>query len=165
MGLATYMAIKDVRAYIDKHGLVETRDDEIEKPLYRKPGFEGIRSFSEMERIFSRVIREKRDSHNLNRAQTAMMVGLHELIFARYERAFSKLTVTRLIHLAEILGFSPIELLYAAAPHLFGDSQEEADDKVKLMLRILNMPAATTHSLLRLIEGLSPTDEDKMAQR
>lgn len=109
------------------------------------------------------MIREKRDDHNLNRAQTAMMVGLHELIFARHERAFSKLTLTRLIHLAEILGFSPIELLCAAAPHLFGDSREEADDKVKLMLRILKMPAS--NSLPRLIEGLSPTDEDKLAQR
>lgn len=152
------MAIKDVSAYIDKQGLVETTDDEIEKPFYRKPGFDGIRSFPEMEQIFSRVIREKRDALNLNRAQTAMMVGLHEQIFARYERAFSKLTVTRLIHLAEILGFSPVEMLHAAAPHLFGDSQDEADDKLKLMFRILDMPASTTHSLLRLIEGLSPAD-------
>lgn len=157
------MAIKNVRAYIDKHGLIETTDDEIEKPFYRKPGFQGIRRFSEMEQVFSRVIREKRDSHNLNRAQTAMMVGLHEQIYGRYERAFSKLTVTRLIHLAEILGFSPIEMLYAAAPHLFGDGQEEADDKVKLMLRILTMPASTTHSLLRLIENLSPPDDGKNA--
>jgi transcriptional regulator with XRE-family HTH domain len=156
------MAIKDVRAYIEKHGLVETTDDEIEKPFYRKPGFDGIRSFAEMEQIFSRLIREKRDNHNLNRAQAAMMVGLHEQIFARYERAFSKLTVTRLIHLAEILEFSPIELIYAAAPHLFGDTKEEARDKKELVLRILDMPASTTHSLLQLIVGLSPAEDNKL---
>ena len=155
------MAIKDVRAYIEKHGLVETTDDEIEKPFYRKPGFDGIRSFAEMEQIFSQLIREKRDNHNLNRAQAAMMVGLHEQIFARYERAFSKLTVTRLIHLAEILEFSPIELIYAAAPHLFGDTKEEARDKKELVLRILDMPASTTHSLLQLIVGLSPAEDNK----
>lgn len=155
------MAIKDVRSYIDKHGLVEAKDDESEKAFYRKPGFEGIRSFFEMEQIFSRVIREKRDAHNLNRAQAALMVGLHEQIYGRYERAFSKLTVTRLIHLAEILGFSPVEMLHAAAPHLFGESQDEADDKMKLILRILNMPASTTQSLLRLIESLSPDDTGK----
>lgn len=158
------MAIKDVRAYIEKHGLVETTDDEIEKPFYRKPGFDGIRSFAEMEQIFSRLIREKRDNHNLNRAQAAMMVGLHEQIFARYERAFSKLTVTRLIHLAEILEFSPIELIYAAAPHLFGETEKEAHDKKELLLRILDMPASTTHSLLQLIVGLSPADDHKPAQ-
>jgi transcriptional regulator with XRE-family HTH domain len=156
------MAIKDVRAYIEKHGLVETTDDEIEKPFYRKPGFDGIRSFAEMEQIFSQLIREKRDNHNLNRAQAAMMVGLHEQIFARYERAFSKLTVTRLIHLAEILEFSPIELIYAAAPHLFGDTKEEARDKMELVLRILDMPASTTHSLLQLIVGLSPAEDNKL---
>ena len=158
------MAIKDVRAYIEKHGLVETTDDEIEKPFYRKPGFEGIRSFAEMEQIFSRLIREKRDNHNLNRSQAAMMVGLHEQIFARYERAFSKLTVTRLIHLAEILDFSPIELIYAAAPHLFGETKKEAHDKKELILRVLDMPASTTHSLLQLIVGLSPADDHKPAQ-
>ena len=156
------MAIKDVRAYIEKHGLVETTDDEIEKPFYRKPGFDGIRSFAEMEQIFSQLIREKRDNHNLNRAQAAMVVGLHEQIFARYERAFSKLTVTRLIHLAEILEFSPIELIYAAAPHLFGDTKEEARDKKELVLRILDMPASTTHSLLQLIVGLSPAEDNKL---
>lgn len=158
------MAIKDVRAYIEKHGLVETTDDEIEKPFYRKPGFEGIRSFAEMEQIFSRLIRERRDNHNLNRSQAAMMVGLHEQIFARYERAFSKLTVTRLIHLAEILDFSPIELIYAAAPHLFGETKKEAHDKKELILRVLDMPASTTHSLLQLIVGLSPADDHKPAQ-
>ena len=156
------MAIKDVRAYIEKHGLVETTDDEIEKPFYRKPGFDGIRSFAELEQIFSQLIREKRDNHNLNRAQAAMMVGLHEQIFARYERAFSKLTVTRLIHLAEILEFWPIELIYAAAPHLFGDTKEEARDKKELVLRILDMPASTTHSLLQLIVGLSPAEDNKL---
>lgn len=150
------MAIKDVRTFIDRYGLVETNEPDIEKPIYRKRGFDGIRSFGKMEEIFSRMVREKRDGHNLNRAQLAMMLGLSEQVFARYERAFSKMHVTRLIHLSEILGFSPIEMIHAAAPHLFGDSPEEADDKMKLVLRVLKMPASTTSSLLKLVEDLSP---------
>lgn len=148
------MAIKDVEKYIDEQGLVQTSDDESEKPIYRKPGFEGIRSFGEMEEIFSRFIREHRDTKRLNRAQVGMMVGLHETIFARYERAFSKLQATRLIHLCEILDCSPIEMIHAAAPHFFGESRKEADDKLKLILRILDMPASTASSLLSMIEGL-----------
>ena len=74
----------------------------------------------------------------------------------------ARLTVTRLIHLAEILEFSPIELIYAAAPHLFGDTKEEARDKKELVLRILDMPASTTHSLLQLIVGLSPAEDNKL---
>lgn len=148
------MAIKDVQTYIDQQGLVETSDDESGKPFYRRPGFEGVKSFDEMEQAFSRFIRERRDAKRLNRAQMGMMVGLHETIFARYERAFSKLHATRLIHLSEILGFSPIEMIHAAAPHLFGETRQEADDKLKLMLRILDMPSGTAASLLGLVEGL-----------
>lgn len=148
------MAIRDVRAYIEEHGLVETADEESEKSIWRKSGFEGVRSFGEMEQILSRFIREHRDARRLNRAQVGIMVGLHETIFARYERAFSKLHVTRLIHLCEILDCSPIEVVHAAAPHLFGDNRKEADDKMKLILCILDMPASTAASLLAMIEGL-----------
>jgi hypothetical protein len=162
------MAIKDVQTYIDEQGLVEAKDDESEKPIYRRPGFEGIKTFDEMEKAFSHFIRERRDEKRLNRAQMGMMVGLHETIFARYERAFSKLQATRLIHLSEILGFSPIEMIHAAAPHLFGDSRQEADDKLKLMLRILNMPSETASSLLGLVEGLireGGQDDDRKVLR
>ncbi len=152
------MAIKDVQKYIEEQGLVETTDAESEKPIYRKPGFEGIRSFGEMEQIFSQFIREHRDAKRLNRAQVGMMVGLHETIFARYERAFSKLQATRLIHLCEILDCSPVEMIHAAAPHLFGETRKEADDKLKLMLRILDMPASTASSLLSMIVGLVGED-------
>ncbi|KAA3452247.1 XRE family transcriptional regulator [Mesorhizobium sp. SARCC-RB16n] len=157
------MAIKDVQKYIDECGLVETSDEESEKPIYRKPGFEGIRSFREMEQIFSQFIREHRDTKRLNRAQVGMMVGLHETIFARYERAFSKLHATRLIHLCEILDCSPVEMIHAAAPHLFGESRKEADDKLKLVLRILDMPASTASSLLSMIEGL--VGEDRSSEQ
>jgi transcriptional regulator with XRE-family HTH domain len=164
---AVAMAIKDVQTYIDEHGLVETSDDESEKPIYRKPGFEGVKTFNEMEQAFSRFIRERRDANRLNRAQMGMMVGLHETIFARYERAFSKLQATRLIHLCEILDCSPIEMLHVAAPHFFGGSRHEADDKLKLIMRILNMPPATASNLLNLVEGLvrDSTHGDRQKER
>jgi transcriptional regulator with XRE-family HTH domain len=150
------MAIKDVQTYIDKHGLVETNDSEVDKPIYRKPGFDGVRGLLEMEEEISRYLRERRDAQNLNREQVGMMVGLHHEIYARHERAGAKLRVTRLLHLAELLDFSPIEALYAAAPHLFGDSEQEAEVKLKLMMRMLDLPASTAQHLLMMIEELSP---------
>ena len=152
------MAIKDVQTYIDKHGLVETTDSEVDKPIWRKPGFDGVRSLLDMEKELSRFLRERRDALNLNREQLGMMVGLHQEIYARHERAGAKLRVTRLLHLAELLGFSPVEAIYAAAPQLFGDSQEEAAVKNKLVKRILDLPAATAQNLLMLVEELSPDD-------
>jgi transcriptional regulator with XRE-family HTH domain len=150
------MAIKDVQTYIDRHGLVETEDSEVDKPIYRKPGFDGVRSLSAMEEELSRYLRERRDAQNLNREQVGMMLGIHFEILARHERAGAKLRATRLIHFAELLDFSPVEAIHAAAPHLFGDTQEEADIKLKLMLRMLDLPASTAEHLLMLVEELSP---------
>lgn len=150
------MAIKDVQTYIDKRGLVETADSEVDKPIYRKPGFNGVRSLLEMEEALSRYLRERRDALNLNREQVGMMVGIHHEIYARHERAGAKLRATRLLHLAELLDFSPVEALYAAAPHLFGENEREAEVKLKLIMRMLDLPASTAQHLLMMIEELSP---------
>lgn len=150
------MAIKDVQTYIDRRGLVETEDSEVDKPIWRKPGFNGVRSLLEMEEDLSRFLRERRDALNLNREQVGMMVGLHPEIYARHERAGAKLRATRLFQLAELLDFSPIEAIYAAAPQFFGDSEQEAAVKLKLMMRMLDLPASTAQHLLMMIEELSP---------
>lgn len=150
------MAIKDVQAYIDRHGLVETDDPEAGKPIWRKPGFGGVRGLLELEEELSRFLRERRHAQNLNREQVGMMVGLHHEIYARHERAGAKLRVTRLLHLAELLDFSPIEAIYAAAPQFFGDTEQEAETRFKLVTRMLDLPAATAQNLLRLVEELSP---------
>ena len=150
------MAIKDVQTYIDRLGLVETADSEVDKPIWRRPGFNGVRSLLEMEEELSRFLRERRDALNLNREQVGMMVGLHQEIYARHERAGAKLRVTRLLHLAELLDFSPVEAVYAAAPHLFGDSEQEAEIKMKLIMRMLDLPSSTAQHLLMMIEELSP---------
>ncbi|OQM73381.1 helix-turn-helix domain-containing protein [Manganibacter manganicus] len=154
------MAIKDIQTFIDKHGLVETDDSEVDKPIYRKPGFDGVRSLLDMEKALSRFLRERRDALNLNREQVGMMIGIHQEIYARHERAGAKLRVTRLLLLAELLGFSPFEAIYAAAPQFLGDSEEEAAVKNKLVRRILDLPPATAQNLLMLVEGLSPDDPD-----
>jgi transcriptional regulator with XRE-family HTH domain len=159
------MAIKDVQTYIDRHGLVETNDSEVDKPIYRKPGFNGVRSLLEMEEELSRYLRERRDAQNLNREQVGMMVGLHHEIYARHERAGAKLRVTRLLHLAELLDFSPIEALYAAAPQIFGDTEQEAEVKLKLMMRMLDLPASTAQHLLMMIEELSPDSSAENAAK
>ncbi|MCR5860352.1 XRE family transcriptional regulator [Mesorhizobium sp. J428] len=147
---------RTLQTYIDRHGLVETEDSEAGKPIWRKPGFDGIRGLLEIEEELSRFLRERRDAQNLNREQVGMMVGLHHEIYARHERAGAKLRVTRLLHLAELLDFSPIEAIYAAAPQFFGETEQEAEVRFKLVMRMLDLPAATAQNLLMLVEELSP---------
>jgi transcriptional regulator with XRE-family HTH domain len=150
------MAIKDVRTHIKNLGLVEASDPEIAKPIFRRPGFERITTFDEMEKILSAILRKKREEKHLNREQLAMLLGLSGSVFARYERAVSKLHVTRLVHLAEVLGTSPVEMIYAAAPHLFGQTPQEAHAKMELINRILLLPERTTSVLFKLVEELAP---------
>lgn len=159
------MAIKDIQTFIDKHGLVETEDSEVEKPIWRKASFDGIRSLLDMEKELSRFLRERRDALNLNREQVGMMIGIHQEIYARHERADAKLRVTRLLHLAELLGFSPIEAIYAAAPQFFGDTEQEAEVRYKLVMRMLDLPAETAQNLLKLVEELSPDSGTQNASK
>lgn len=49
-----------------------------------------------------------------------------------------------------------IEMLHATAPESFGTNETEAFDKMKLILRILEMPADTAGTLIGLIEELAP---------
>ncbi len=51
-----------------------------------------------------------------------------------------------------------IEMLHAAAPRSFGTNEAEALDKMKLILRILDMPADSAGTLIRFIEELAPGD-------
>ncbi|MFQ6242672.1 hypothetical protein [Sinorhizobium meliloti] len=50
-----------------------------------------------------------------------------EAVYARYEASVSRLTVGRLIHLCEVLGASPEELVAPPAPHLWGENQIKVD--------------------------------------
>lgn len=86
------------------------------------------------------------------------MLGITRPVYGRYERAFSRLTVTRMIHLCELLGFMPTDMLYEAAPHLWGKTPEEAEDRVTLTKLIERMPHDTMRDLIRLVRRMSPEE-------
>jgi hypothetical protein len=52
-----------------------------------------------------------------------------------------------------------IAKLHDAAPQSFGVSDDEAFARMKLILRVLDLPAASTIELLRTIEELSADEE------
>ncbi len=112
---------EDLASYRSSRGLVSTADPEVDKPIYRKPGFDGkITTLGDMEELISAFLKKTREAQGLSRADIAPMLGLSIPVYGRYERAFSKMTVTRMIHLCEILGFMPIDMIFEAAPHLWG---------------------------------------------
>lgn len=151
-------------AYEEKIGLVETTDPEIDKPIFRRPGFDGIDELGEMDERISVFLRKARDDTGLTREEVARYLGLSTQVFGRYEKAISKLHVTRLVHLSEVLGFHPMELVYAAAPHLFGQTADEAADQIKLAKLIWTLPHSTVSTLVKLVDEMHAISNAGAAQ-
>lgn len=144
----------DMVAYKEKMGLVETTDPEIENPVCRRPGFEGIVPLGELDERIAKFVRKARENQGLTRAELAPLLGLSMQVYGRYERAFSKMHVTRMIHLCEILGFMPMEMLFSTAPHLWGETLEEARDNMELAQLVVSLPHATKRDLLALVRKM-----------
>ncbi|MEK1894609.1 MAG: helix-turn-helix transcriptional regulator [Rhizobium sp.] len=141
--------------YVEDKRLVETTDPEIDKAIYRCPGFEGSPELGELDRRISEALREARDRTGLTRAEVAPFLGLHEQVYGRYERNETKMHVTRLIHLSEVLDFSPIDFIMAAAPYRFGKTPAEAAMRRKLIKVVESLPADAVESLLALVEAMT----------
>lgn len=141
-------------SYNSAKGLVETTDPEIDKPIYRRPGFDGITPLGGMDEKIAAFTRKAREDEGLTRAELAPLLGLSVPVYGRYERAFSKMHVTRMIHLCEILGFMPLEMIFEAAPHLLGRTPEEAADHLELAKLVLALPHDTTRDLLALVKRM-----------
>jgi transcriptional regulator with XRE-family HTH domain len=153
------MADKHDDSYRVKRGLVETTEPDFERPLWRKPGFDGVVSLDDMDKALSEFLGTVRRKAGLNREQLAELLGISAQVYGRYERAESKLNVTRLVHLSEILGFAPIDMIYAAAPHLFGKTPKEAENRMKLMRLMSRMRPEAVDSLLTLVGELAGDSE------
>ncbi|WP_287285948.1 hypothetical protein [Mesorhizobium sp.] len=82
------------------------------------------------------------------------ILGLSMQVYGRYERAFSKMHVTRMIHPCEILGFMPMEMLFSAAPHLLGRTPKEARDTMELAQQVVSLPHGTKRDLLALVKKM-----------
>ncbi len=149
---------RDLIKYKSSKGLVETTDDEVDRPLHRRPGFEGIVSFKEMDERLAAFLRKAREDERLTRADFATIVGLSTAVYGRYERAFSRMTVTRMIHLCELLGFQPIDMLFAVAPHLYGRTPEEAKDHLELSHLTRGLPHEAVRNLIGIIARMTPED-------
>ena len=150
---------EDLANYRSSRGLVSTADPEVDKPIYRKPGFDGrITTLGHMEELISAFLKKTREAQGLSRADVAPMLGLSIPVYGRYERAFSKMTVTRMIHLCEILGFMPIDMIFEAAPHLWGRTPEEAEDCLTLARILRSLPSDTTRDLIRLLQRMIPDE-------
>lgn len=146
---------KSLDSHISERQLVRTIDPDNEKPVYRHEGWSGIATFDELDARLGNALRSCRRDKGLSRAELSTLVGLSEQVYGRYERSSSKMTVSRLIHLSEVLGVSPLTMLFTAAPHLWGDDQQEAESRFRMMKLIEDLPAETMASVVSLLETVA----------
>lgn len=140
--------------HIKRIGLVETRDPEINNPIYRRPGLGGeIAELGEMDNRIGMALRGAREKQGLTRPALAPLLGITTQVYGRYERGEAKLHVTRLVQLSELLDFSPLDVVFAAAPHLSGATEEEADIRFRLMKHIEELPLEKAKLLLGVVES------------
>lgn len=143
---------KNLETHIAELALVVSDDPANEKPVYRRQGFDGISTFEELDTKLGQELRKTRTGKDLSRADLAVLVGLSEQVYGRYERSASKMQVSRLIHLSEILGVTPTGILFAVAPHLWGQTRQDAENRFRMMKLLEELPTETMSSVVALLE-------------
>ncbi|XOK15600.1 helix-turn-helix domain-containing protein (plasmid) [Agrobacterium tumefaciens] len=145
------MAGPSLEQWILDLGLQQIDDPLIGKSIYRKPFAGQIILSAELEGQISIGLRQARDRRRLARKKLATMLGLSERVYERYENNVSRLTVSRLVHLCEVLGASPEEMLSPAAPHLWGKNDTTAALLLASIEKLRTFDEETLRDVLSLL--------------
>lgn len=137
-------------------GLIAVKDPAYEKPVFRRETGSGIRTFEEIDQALGAILKEKREAAGLSRDAIAELIGLSTQVYGRYERGFSALTATRLIHVCEVLNMELEEMIFAVAPHLYGASQDEAETRYAALSMLRRLDAETLEIVSRLLKQIQP---------
>ncbi len=140
--------------------LVEVKDLEGDKSYSRSPAFGEIRSYAEMDVVVGETLRAYRERNKMLQSDIAGLMGLATPVYGRYERGEVRLNIGRAIHLCEILGIKPDELLYEAAPHLWGDTPESAHERHELEKIVNLLPDDVVRNLLSIVRSLKRQRRD-----
>lgn len=154
---------ESVAAYAAREGLVEVAEGDNGKVSFRRPGFEGTISLSEMDARLGAWLTAERGKLDFPQEEFAQFLALTKIPYGRYERAESRLLLGRYLVICEILGINPIHGIYAIAPHLFGSTAEIAEQRASLMAKIASMPddmLTILHQMLTSIEALKSKSPD-----
>lgn len=153
-------SVTDAVGLMSARGLVEVVDPEFDRPVFRQSGFDGILSAKEMDEKISAWLKKTREAKGISRADLAHLLGLSVSVYGRYERGSeARLSIPRLIHLCEIIGFMPLDMIFDAAPHLWGKTPEEAEDRLTLTKLVERLPHDTMRDLIRLLKRMTPGEE------
>jgi transcriptional regulator with XRE-family HTH domain len=140
--------------YIEKNALVATTDPKLDNPVYRRPGFEEILTPPEMDEKITNALRAARIDKDLARTELAPLLGFAEAVYGRYERGLTKLHATQILQVCEVLRIFPDDLLFDAAPHLWGDDRTEAEQRRRITKLIQQLPRDTLDTVTTVLDAM-----------
>ncbi|AGA08382.1 putative transcriptional regulator (plasmid) [Sinorhizobium meliloti GR4] len=153
-------SLTDAMSLMSARGLVEITDPEFDRPVFRQPGFDGTLTAKEMDEKISAWLKQTREAKGISRADLAHLLGLSVSVYGRYERGSeARLSIPRLIHLCEIMGFMPLDVIFDIAPHLWGKTLQEAEDRLTLTKLVEQLPQDTMRDLIRLLRRMTPGEQ------
>jgi transcriptional regulator with XRE-family HTH domain len=142
---------------IHERNLVEFTDPEDGSKNFRARPFDDVKSYRDLNNAVGAYFEDERKAQKLSRNTIGQMLGTPGHVYQRFEKGNTRFTVARAIHLIELLGGSPIGFLFAAAPHLFGKSEQEATVKKDLIEQILALDDETVKDLEKIVSRMAPT--------
>ncbi len=144
----------ELEKYIKENGLVATDDPKIDRPVYRRPGFDELLTPDELDQRIVAALQEARVARNLTRAELAILFGSAPAAYGRYENGITKLTATRIIQLCEVLRIVPDDLFFSAAPHLWGENPEEVRQRRRIAKLAQELPPESLGTVTTLLEAM-----------
>lgn len=148
------MAGPSFEEWTQQLGLQRIDDPHFDKPVYRKATFGEFHLSADIERKISASLRNARDLRRIPRSKLAPLLGLSNQVYNRYENAVSKLTISRLLQVCEVLDISPLEILYPVAPHLWGRDLPEAETRKATIEKLDEFDGLTLNAILAFLRHL-----------
>ena len=128
------MAGFGLEQWVSYLGLERIDDPNKDYPVYRKRLDGKIIDLKELDLLVAQRLRDLRTDRQLAQAKVAMLLGVKEATYARYENASSLMTVGRLLHVFEVLDITPEEFfdpfVKERSPQSEGNSQEAERNKL-----------------------------------
>lgn len=144
----------DVSDYVADHGLVPVDDPKSGRLTFRRKSFNAVAGQEQMDQAISKAARRQRTAANLSRAELAVLLGSLEQVYGRYERALTKFHATQILHMCELFRVFPDDFLFDAAPHLWGATPEEANERRRVIQLIQRLPAEQMKLVARILDSI-----------
>lgn len=144
--------------WLEELDLYQTEDSRLSKPVYRKRRLRHGNDAAEIDVQIGASLRHAREARDLPQKVLASMLGLSHQVYRRYENGVSSLTASRLLHVCEILGTTPNEVLLPVAPYLWRQTNGQGNKRVAIAEKLESLDPDTLEAIDRFLQQMTGTE-------